>query len=309
MSIPSPLFFLNISLTWCFFFVCFFFLVEKNRKRNEKKLQIRRELAKKLVAVKSLNLNNCKLQKVPPAVWLITSLEFLDLGNNYLNYISDQISYLCNLQELDLSNNSKIDYLPASLGFLNEPHSNPLKRLRLAGCSLANIPESVKWEFISSNSSTLTAYHVIPFLRFLREDSAFKTLKLMFLGQEGVGKTSLIRTLTGFDFGTLGPTGDTLSTEGIDICEWKTNNLTFSFFSFAILKSAFFSSFTPLFFFVLAAMISTTGKREFGYFIRSFFRVASIRSLVNPSTSACVPTRSVGVLSRSVVMIWIFFNQ
>ena len=200
--------------------------------RKKYKQAIRAEINQQLLDVTHLSLRACGLAKVPSGVFLLSSLVSLDLSENKLTQISDSVSYLRKLQHLDLSNNVNIQYLPVSIGFLNEPESNPLKRLWLAGCSLSHIPESVKWEFISSNSSTVTAYHIIPYLQFLREESKFKTLKLMFLGQEGVGKTSLIRSLTGFDFGTLGPSGDTLSTEGIDICEWKVADVCFSVWDF-----------------------------------------------------------------------------
>jgi serine/threonine protein kinase/GTPase SAR1 family protein len=190
--------------------------------------ETRDAFASMVADVGELDLSDCGMSIVPEATFFVQSLRVLNLADNELRAVSDNVRHLTLLQELDVSGNAKIDYLPPDLGFMKR-----LSKMRVRDCELGTIPESVKWEFVSNDSSQMTAKALKDYLRFLRQETSWKVVKLMFLGQERVGKTSLIRALTGkSSFGYSGPGGDTLSTEGIDVGEWKLSDVTFSVWDF-----------------------------------------------------------------------------
>ena len=171
---------------------------------------------------------------------LFPNLSMLDLGNNNIREIPVTISELTNLSVLHLSGNSQISRLPAEMGLLSK-----LWNLSLRGCTLN---EPLKSMVESKKYKTMD---IIGYLKSILEDSKpYARMKLMVVGLQGIGKTSLLEQLRQEGYGSyrkrppehwakrMGnknvnlktPKGVTLSTVGVDVCDWtidkKSNSKT-----------------------------------------------------------------------------------
>lgn len=160
------------------------------------------------LATKSME--NRQLTEVPPALLKMTNLQSLNLSNNFFTSLPEEISLLTELRELDISNNRLLT-LPPPLGFLTN-----LKTLRLANNAFKTPPPEV----LSKNNVKL----ILGYLRDLAKGAEpVYRIKLMMVGQENVGKTTILRHIKRRRLRRAmkkGPIKPTISTDGIDIDEW-----------------------------------------------------------------------------------------
>ena len=154
----------------------------------------------------------------------------LDVSNNNIKEIPPLISELSNLSVLHLSGNSAISRLPPEMGLLSK-----LWNLNLRGC---NLNEPLKSMIESKKYKTMD---IIGYLKSILEDSKpYARMKLMVVGLQGIGKTSLLDQLRQEGYGSyrkkppehwakrMGnkninlrtPKGVTFSTVGVDVCDW-----------------------------------------------------------------------------------------
>jgi Leucine-rich repeat (LRR) protein len=161
---------------------------------------------------------------------LFPNLSMLDLTNNNIRDIPIVISELSNLSVLHLTGNTQISRLPPEMGLLNR-----MWNLSLRGC---NLNEPLKSMVESKKYKTMD---IIGYLKSVLEDSKpYARMKLMVVGLQGIGKTSLLEQLRQEGYGTyrkkppehwakrMGnknvnlktPKGVTLSTVGVDVCDW-----------------------------------------------------------------------------------------
>eukprot|EP01113_Clastostelium_recurvatum_P033783 TRINITY_DN4506_c0_g1_i4.p1 TRINITY_DN4506_c0_g1~~TRINITY_DN4506_c0_g1_i4.p1 ORF type:complete len:2236 (+),score=435.24 TRINITY_DN4506_c0_g1_i4:18-6725(+) len=148
---------------------------------------IRQRLYEAWVArVVKLDLSNSDLAVLPPEVGLVISMTYLDVSSNRLRVIPPQIGDLVNLRFLDLSNN-KLDSLPYRLNRLTA-----LEYLRIGGNPLTSV--NVNLPDILKKGPDLTSLLAFVAMQHLGRERCPK-LKLMMVGQENVGKTSVSKAL------------------------------------------------------------------------------------------------------------------
>lgn len=154
----------------------------------------------------------------------LSKLYHLELDNNNLETLPDIFDELLNLIDLNLANN-KLTFLPPSLRSLTK-----LQTLRLEGNPLPLPAES----FGLPPADLLTLYFTLHSPTGVPGDEqtpvrALNEAKMLVVGQGGVGKTSLIRRLTGEVFvpdekETKGiqirPFGSVVGNRGININIW-----------------------------------------------------------------------------------------
>lgn len=162
---------------------------------------------------------------------LFPSLTSLDVSDNCIRTVQGSLSCLSSLSVLNLSGNTGIETLPAELGLLGK-----LWNLNLKGCSLR---DPIRSMVQVSNYKTVD---LIAYLKSILEESRpYTRLKLMIVGVQGIGKTSLLQQIR--LEGTVGKRtqpndswskrmghsssgadrtakGANISTVGVDIAEW-----------------------------------------------------------------------------------------
>jgi len=197
---------------------------------------------KNLKYLKSLDISGNTISEFPSWIFELKTLETLnisavtlvmkhtldenegyyDTGNGLISLIPSEISQLTNLVSFTLTNN-RIKSLPKSLN-----HLNCLQRLDLRGNPLPIPPEIL--EKIDEPQTILNYYFSLN--NTLGVDNAFietkaesvkamagkqlNELKLLFVGQGSVGKTSLVQQIL---HGTFDQSQT--KTEGISINQWK----------------------------------------------------------------------------------------
>lgn len=153
-----------------------------------------------------IDLSNLSLTEFPQKVFEIEGLESINLQNNRLANLPLNIDQFSSLRRLNLANN-KLSYLPNTLRNI----SRNLDEFVIEGNEF-NIPKE-----ISSQSPTNIIDYI---LRLQREKSApLREVKLIFIGNGGVGKTSLINQLVSKSFNP-----DENKTDGIQITPWELAN-------------------------------------------------------------------------------------
>lgn len=171
----------------------------------------------------SLNLSSLGLTTIREELSLLTHLKSLSIRNNAFSAVPPAIGLLTNLTDLDLSFNRFTD-LPLFLRKLTK-----LERLNLEETKnhITNPPKSV----VDRGLKSIMGY----FSDLLSGEPCYR-MKLMFVGQENVGKSSLLHALMNLKNKKRVKRGN-ISTDGIDIERWtfKTNkqNITFSAWDFA----------------------------------------------------------------------------
>ncbi|CAG0901859.1 unnamed protein product, partial [Darwinula stevensoni] len=160
---------------------------------------------------------------------LFPALTMLDVSNNQISIIPSVIHELSSLSVLNISANPDITELPPEMGLLN--------RLWNLGCLGCNLQDPLRGMLESHRYKTID---VIGYLRSVLEDSKpYARLKLMVVGIQGIGKTSLLEQLRaegstlvhakrkppdhwGKRMGTMKNVkpGTNLSTVGVDIADW-----------------------------------------------------------------------------------------
>uniref|UniRef100_A0A915PJA2 non-specific serine/threonine protein kinase n=1 Tax=Setaria digitata TaxID=48799 RepID=A0A915PJA2_9BILA len=163
---------------------------------------------------------------------LFPALTTLDVSNNCVSSVPATLSNLMSLSVLNMSGNSGIEMLPPELGLLGK-----LWNLNLKGCSLRDPLKSMV------NVDSYKTVDLIAYLKSVLEDSRpYTRLKLMIVGVQGIGKTSLLQQIRlegtvgkrtppndswskrmGHNVGSGGDRtakGANISTVGVDIGEW-----------------------------------------------------------------------------------------
>ncbi|XP_034249520.1 leucine-rich repeat serine/threonine-protein kinase 1 isoform X2 [Thrips palmi] len=163
---------------------------------------------------------------------MMPNLSMLDLSNNQLKEIPHNIHELSNLSVLNISGNADVCELPHQMGLLSR-----LWNLNTRGC---NLQEPLKSMIDSKKFKTMD---VIGYLKSVLEDAKpYARIKLMIVGVQGIGKTSLLEQLRQEGTGSFrkrpaGPEhwakrmgnknvntktsrGINMSTVGVDIGDW-----------------------------------------------------------------------------------------
>ncbi|KXJ22658.1 leucine-rich repeat serine/threonine-protein kinase 1 [Exaiptasia diaphana] len=143
------------------------------------------------------------------------TLETLFLNHNCLQEVPLSICQLTNLIELDLSDNPDLKSLPPQLGNLRD-----CWQLRLNNLNLIRLPKHVRPDTMGVRPKDTLAY-----LRAtLRKSVPYYRMKLMVVGIQGHGKTTLLAALKGEAL------PKNLSTVGIVIDEWNVQPNSGSWF-------------------------------------------------------------------------------
>ncbi|XP_011493971.1 PREDICTED: leucine-rich repeat serine/threonine-protein kinase 1 [Ceratosolen solmsi marchali] len=161
---------------------------------------------------------------------LFPNVSMLDVSNNQLKEIPPNIYELNNLSVLNVSGNSDINELPPQMGLLSR-----LWNLNTQGCKLQ---EPLKSMIESKKFKTMD---VIGYLKSVLEDAKpYARMKLMIVGIQGIGKTSLLEQLRqegeipnkkkasdhwakrmgNKNINSKTARGTTISTVGVDIGDW-----------------------------------------------------------------------------------------
>ncbi|XP_003425729.1 leucine-rich repeat serine/threonine-protein kinase 1 [Nasonia vitripennis] len=166
----------------------------------------------------------------PKMYLLFPNVSMLDVSNNQLKEIPSNIYELNNLSVLNVSGNSDITELPPQMGLLSR-----LWNLNTQGCKLQ---EPLKSMIESKKYKTMD---VIGYLKSVLEDAKpYARMKLMIVGIQGIGKTSLLEQLRqegevpnkkkasdhwakrmgNKNINSKTARGTTISTVGVDIGDW-----------------------------------------------------------------------------------------
>jgi len=152
-----------------------------------------------------LSLSNNMLKLIPPEIGKMNNLTRLDLSGNNLNSIPSTIGNINKLEWLDLSRN-RLSTLPVEIKKLTN-----LKWISLVGNNLPIPPEII----LKSKEPQVVINYYIDYN--LGETQPLSEAKVLIVGQGSVGKTSLVKRLTG---GIFDPAEN--KTEGINIKKWPT---------------------------------------------------------------------------------------
>lgn len=170
--------------------------------------------------LRELDLNDNQLTALPESIGKLSNLRSLDLRNNPLTTLPEFISKLARLESLYLSN-LQLTTLPESIGQLTNLRTLFLKRNRLTSLpkSLAGLEKLQELELDNNplDPALKSAYEqgldaLRAYLRSLEEAEPLYEAKLVLVGEGGVGKTTLLKALTGQE-----PRADEPTTHGAKI--------------------------------------------------------------------------------------------
>ncbi|OTF74010.1 hypothetical protein BLA29_012760, partial [Euroglyphus maynei] len=114
------------------------------------------------------------------------NLSMLDIANNHISCIPKTISYYSQLSVLNLSGNIELTSLPPEMGLLTK-----LWNLNTRNC--INIEEPIRSMI---NCKSYKTCDIISYLNSILENSKpYTRLKLMLVGYQNIGKTSLLEQL------------------------------------------------------------------------------------------------------------------
>ncbi|HEY2913658.1 MAG TPA: COR domain-containing protein [Candidatus Angelobacter sp.] len=163
-----------------------------------------------------LNLNNNQLTNLPESLGQLSQLHNLDLSDNQLTALPEWLGHLSHLRNLFLEN-TRLTALPESLEALPS-----LTQLFLHGNSGLSIPDEIlgpTWIEVYGPKGTKPKLAKEILNYYFGKQAGARPLneaKLILVGQGGVGKTSLVKTLTGQKFKKTEKT-----TQGIKIKDWS----------------------------------------------------------------------------------------
>ena len=147
-----------------------------------------------------LDLSHNKLSEIPGNP-IAQSIRTLNLADNEFRTVPQCVCSFVTLQTLDLSDNKDILSLPAQMGRLKELSHLHLKGLKDLNDPPRNVQKSAKDCINYLKSKLLSA-------------RGFYQMKLMLVGKQNRGKTTLVARLQGRDYGNE-------STVGVDVSEWE----------------------------------------------------------------------------------------
>lgn len=136
------------------------------------------------VSLNILILKSMNLGEFPECILSLIHLKTLNVNNNRIRILPKDISVLESLEVLKIKNNL-LEFLPSSLIQMK------LTRLAVQNNPLQTIPREI---IMRGSSATLDYLRVLS----SSKNSTWKKIKLLVLGQEAVGKTSLVTALTNF---------------------------------------------------------------------------------------------------------------
>ncbi|OXA37186.1 Leucine-rich repeat serine/threonine-protein kinase 1 [Folsomia candida] len=156
------------------------------------------------------------------------SITMIDLSDNKLNEVTPKVAELTSLSVLNLSGNCDINDLPPEMGLLSR-----MWNLNITGC---NLQEPLKSMIESKRCKTMD---IIGYLKSVLEDAKpYSRMKLMVVGIQGIGKTTLLhqlrqegsqrhasqdhwaRRMGAANKMALQKSGKPISTVGVDIGSW-----------------------------------------------------------------------------------------
>eukprot|EP01097_Dermamoeba_algensis_P009639 TRINITY_DN6874_c0_g1_i1.p1 TRINITY_DN6874_c0_g1~~TRINITY_DN6874_c0_g1_i1.p1 ORF type:complete len:341 (-),score=42.42 TRINITY_DN6874_c0_g1_i1:4-1026(-) len=226
-----------------------------------------------LAFLKRLFLTCLNLSFIPKEISNLTNLELLSFSRNRLSFLPPELGKLQQLRKLDLSHNT-LTHLPSTIGRLTNLTNLKLRYNKLDGLpidllsitSLKTIDLKENQLVIPPASSVKGGLkEILSYLKDLKNSTTFcSRLKLMVVGAESVGKSSIVKSLQGknkrgrrlksFNKQPSNPTLGTLSSAGsqsgitrqdlthidvVDISEVtvddseKKHSITFSVWDFA----------------------------------------------------------------------------
>jgi internalin A len=174
----------------------------------------------RLATLQGLYLSSNQLRDLPPEIGQLTGLQSLNLSGNQLVKLPPEIGRLATLHRLYLSDNQLVK-LPPEIGRLATLH-----RLYLSDNQLTKLPPEIGQlaalrELILTgnplNPALRSAYDQGPdalwaYLLSLKDAETLYEAKLVLVGEGGVGKTTLLKALTGRD-----PREGEPTTHGVEI--------------------------------------------------------------------------------------------
>jgi internalin A len=176
-----------------------------------------------LTNLQTLSLRGNELTSLPESIGQLINLQWLDLGNNQLASLPESIAQLTNLQMLDLYDN-QLTSLPESIGQLASLEVlhlsiNQLTSLPSSLANLANLRD-IRLEYNPFPPAFMSAleggWESLRAYLLSLEDTAQRELlyeaKLVLVGEGKVGKTTLLKALTGKE-----PLKDEKTTRGVSI--------------------------------------------------------------------------------------------
>lgn len=224
--------------------------------------------------LKRLILRKNRLAAIPEAIDRLAHLEFLDLADNQLSALPEQFGALSAMGYLDLSTN-QFAMLPlpvARMGRLqvlylrdNQIQGFPVQFVALRAAlldldlednPLVTVPAAVlrgKKRFVTPSSLR----RLFEYLATLSSSGQAHSqrVKLMFVGDENQGKTSLMNALKQSFFSGLvsslfssGSPTSTVATDGIEISQMQADDITFCCWYVLLFYSYFFIIILFLFF-------------------------------------------------------------
>lgn len=159
----------------------------------------------------SLHLSYNRLSQISEGISNLSSLSALYLASNKISEIPEKISYLLSLKTLNLANN-QIDEFPTN----TVDQITTLENLDLRDNCLPFFPELLGPSDLNENPGPVE--EILNYARQLQvsEKLPLNEAKILFVGQSGVGKTSLINRLLNDDFDILEP-----QTDGLEVHDWE----------------------------------------------------------------------------------------
>jgi internalin A len=181
----------------------------------------------KLINIERLSIHSNKISIIPEAITQLINLKRLSLRHNQITVIPNKIANLCNLEELILYNNqislipdtiSELSNLQSLVLYSNKISSIPDSLIRLTSLKelhLEDNPLPIPPEILNDFENPTA---IIGYWQKLKqgERKPLNEAKVILIGHEAVGKTSLVRQLIDRNFNP-----DETKTEGIDIRHWQ----------------------------------------------------------------------------------------
>lgn len=156
-----------------------------------------------LKSLQRLRLSGNKIRKLPDTISRLQKLKFVHCDRNALDNLPDTLGCLGSLESLDLTSN-KLEKLSASIGLLTRLRNLGItrNRLKFPPVHILNKGTESILEFLSG---------------FLDDPVSNNQIKMIVVGGNGVGKTSLVKGLSHTKDWRISGVGPTTTTDGIEI--------------------------------------------------------------------------------------------